>query len=279
VSAAPLVAVSCTVCGARGRRAFRSAYADVHKCGNRGCGHLFAAGVGSGHGVMHEPDAGDVEKLYRRRNEALVGTWRRRGFLSEDSRLLDVGAGTGHLVRTVRRLLPRTRICCVEQSPTLASGLAEQGFEVLRDLAALPAERRFDAVLLIEVVEHVADPVALLAQLRRRLAPGGRIFLTTPCGELRTGSRRTNAYDTPEHVHFFTEASLRLAVRSAGFADVAYEYVDALYPRAVAPGLASLKASVRRAIVPLLTRVQGPRHLTGFLSPDEPDPGRGARDQ
>ncbi len=40
----------------------------------------------------------------------------------------------------------------------------------------------FDLVIACEVIEHVAHPGDLLRQLRRFLAPGGRILLTTPNG-------------------------------------------------------------------------------------------------
>ena len=43
------------------------------------------------------------------------------------------------------------------------------------------------------------------------------LFLTTPCGRMRTGSTNTNAYDTREHVQFFTERSLSAALARAGF--------------------------------------------------------------
>jgi SAM-dependent methyltransferase len=215
---------------------------------------------------MHEADSDDVARLYQRRNRGLVDFWRHRGFLCERSRVLDVGAGTGHVAQSLRALLPDARISCVEESEALAALLLQRGFEVSRDVASIAPDRKFDAILLMEVVEHVPDPVGFLEQIRPLLASQGRIFLTTPCGELRTGSRRTNAYDAPEHVQFFVEDSLRLAVRKAGFAGIRYEYIDALYPF---PGelmsTARLKRCVMRAIMPVLTALRGPRHLTGFI--------------
>jgi hypothetical protein len=118
------------------------------------------------------------------------------------------------------------------------------------------------------VIEHVPDPVGFLDARRRRLALQGRIFLTTPCGELRNGSRTTNAYDTPEHVQFFTEKSLRLAVKKAGFRDIHYEYIEALYPRSTsALSLATYKRLAMKGARPILAGFQGPRHLTGFIDP------------
>ncbi len=217
---------------------------------------------------MREVDPEAAGRLFEKRNQDLIAFWQRRRFLCKTSRLLDVGAGTGHLVRSVRALLRGTSICCIEEGKGRAAQLAAQHFEVFRDADSIASKREFDAILLIEVIEHVRDPVVFLERLRPLLAPGGRIFLTTPCGELRTGNRRTNAYDTPEHVQFFTETSLRLAVQQAGFSEITYEYIDALYPRAEsAMPVAHFKRLLMKIAMPMLMRFQGPRHLTGFIDP------------
>src|SRR5215470_12370346 len=49
------------------------------------------------------------------------------------------------------------------------------------DLADLPVEdARFDLVLLTQVLEHLSEPVAVLAELRRVLKPGGRLWGSSP---------------------------------------------------------------------------------------------------
>ncbi len=216
---------------------------------------------------MEAPAGVEDTDGFEERNERLIAFWQRRGFVSRGSRILDVGAGTGHLGRSLRARLPQASITCIERGEELAARLRDDGFEVLSDLADLPTGSAFDAVLLIEVIEHVPDPVAFLRRLAAHLAPGAHLFLTTPCGELRTGSRKTNAYETPEHVHFFTQRSLTQAIRRAGLGAFQCERIDALYPRAHAAGpIARAKRWSRRALAPLIERFEGPRHLTGFAA-------------
>jgi len=51
------------------------------------------------------------------------------------------------------------------------------------DIAAIPVEdATFDAVLCSEVIEHVPDPVAVMAEFGRIIKPGGRLILTAPLG-------------------------------------------------------------------------------------------------
>jgi 2-polyprenyl-3-methyl-5-hydroxy-6-metoxy-1,4-benzoquinol methylase len=217
---------------------------------------------------MHAAQTEATESTYAERNERLVAFWEDRRFVTQGSRLLDVGAGSGHLARSLKKRLPGIEILCVEESESLRNQLGRQGFAAAENLDSISSKRSFDAVLLIEVIEHVPDPVDFLDHLRRHLDLEGRIFLTTPCGELRNGSRATNAYDTPEHVQFFTEKSLRLAVKKAGFRDISYEYIEALYPRSTsALSLATYKRLALKIAQPILARFQGPRHLTGFIDP------------
>ena len=121
---------ACPVCAAPSDGAYQTRYVHVRKCRSPHCGHLFAVGTGPRHGVMHETDSDDVARLYQQRNRGLVAFWRRRGFLCQCSRVLDVGAGTGHVAQSVRALLPDVRISCIEESEALAALLAQRGFEI-----------------------------------------------------------------------------------------------------------------------------------------------------
>ena len=66
---------------------------------------------------------------------------------------------------------------------TAQAHAAEQGLEIdyrVLDSAALVARKqRFDIVLAMEVIEHVADLDLFLAQAASLVAPGGLLFLAT----------------------------------------------------------------------------------------------------
>jgi ubiquinone/menaquinone biosynthesis C-methylase UbiE len=85
--------------------------------------------------------------------------------------------------------------------------------------AALPFdEDAFDVVWAGEVLEHVADVVGLLAELRRVLRWGGRLLATTPWhGRVVVA---TDAHFDPraDHLRFFSARTLRAVLADAGFA-------------------------------------------------------------
>ena len=99
--------------------------------------------------------------------------------------LLDVGCGGGLLSEPMARLGAKvTGIDAAERNIGVASTHAqESGLAIdyrhaaVEDLAA--AGERFDAVLALEIVEHVADPDLFLAACGTVLKPGGALVIST----------------------------------------------------------------------------------------------------
>ena len=104
-------------------------------------------------------------------------------------RVLEVGAGIGNLTT---RLVPRDRYLASDLNPhyvdylrSLTSGrpYLEVARLDLEDAAAFaPLAGRFDTVICLNVLEHVADPVAALRNMASALTPDGRLVLYVPQG-------------------------------------------------------------------------------------------------
>lgn len=100
-------------------------------------------------------------------------------------RALDVGCGAGLLTEPLARLGARTLgLDAAPENVAAARHHAEgQGLDLAYragGVEALDPEERYDLVVSMEVVEHVADPAAFVAGLARALAPGGLLLLSTP---------------------------------------------------------------------------------------------------
>jgi ubiquinone/menaquinone biosynthesis C-methylase UbiE len=80
-------------------------------------------------------------------------------------------------------------------------------------------DNHFDVITLFEVLEHVADPSALLQECRRVLRTGGVIYGTTPnynsLDRFLAGDK-WKVYH-PEHLSYFDIKSLRFLMEKAGF--------------------------------------------------------------
>jgi SAM-dependent methyltransferase len=94
---------------------------------------------------------------------------------------IEVGPGSGIYLPLLVELFDEVTAIDVEEA-FLARARGVEGVRALRDdvtRSALPAGA-FDVVLCSEVIEHVRDPGPALRGLRRLLAPGGTLILSTP---------------------------------------------------------------------------------------------------
>ncbi len=93
---------------------------------------------------------------------------------------------------------------------------------------SLVREGPFEGILLLAVLEHVADPAAVLARLSPLLSPGGRLIATTPHPSGRwaleagaaLGLLSSHAHD--EHEALLGREALAKAGRDAGLSLVLY---------------------------------------------------------
>lgn len=98
--------------------------------------------------------------------------------------LLDIGCGAGLLSEPLARLgFAVTGIDLAEENIAVARTHAEAGGLTIdyraTPIESLPAEGQFDAITLLEVVEHVPDVEAFVREAALRLRPGGMLIAST----------------------------------------------------------------------------------------------------
>jgi ubiquinone/menaquinone biosynthesis C-methylase UbiE len=152
----------------------------------------------------------DIDDYYERSGPVIRWVERRRLALivqllalEPGQRLLEVGCGGGHVLRLFPEadavgvdvsgvMLDKARKTLAQQRVTLHQGeLAELG---------LP-RASFDRLICTEVLEHVAEPGALLAEMRRLLRPDGIAVVTMPNDplimQLQEAVKRTGLHRLP----------------------------------------------------------------------------------
>lgn len=169
---------------------------------------------------MDETYASQYAELYRshwwwRAREALIlRTLRSIAPSGGWDRILDVGCGDGLLLteladlgRDVEGLEVDTQVLSPETTERfrIHSGMLDDSFR--------PAGS-YDLVTLLDVLEHIEDPVSALRRCREILAPGGVLLLTVPAFR----ALWTQHDDTNHHFTRYTRRTLRRVLSEAGFA-------------------------------------------------------------
>jgi len=195
---------------------------DLLRC--RRCGTLFTAALPAG-----AEDAKDYTDYYHDANLEIPEFVEDRldsvaaGFepYRRSGRWLDVGCGAGALMRAAAGR--GWSVLGTEVAPGAAEAVRSQGFDVeLGTLEELELdEDSFDVVSLVEVVEHVEDPGALIARSASLVRPGGALYLTTPHGRgisARMLGTRWSAVAPPEHLQLLSVRGVRGLLGRAGLA-------------------------------------------------------------
>jgi 2-polyprenyl-3-methyl-5-hydroxy-6-metoxy-1,4-benzoquinol methylase len=135
-------------------------------------------------------------------------------------RMLDVGCGGGTNLRAMQSLGWEPH--GVDFSALAVQTCRQSGLDVFHgelSQAGFP-DGAFDLVSAHHVIEHVADPAALLREVFRIVKPGGMLLLRTPnSAALGRGWFGTDWYanDVPRHLTLFAPDNLALLAENAGF--------------------------------------------------------------
>lgn len=138
----------------------------------------------------------------------------RRGLRTlQPGRVLDVGAGDAD---TARWLPAGCGLVRIDYPGT--NRRYRQRPDVYADALALPvADGAADVVLLMEVLEHLADDRAALAEAARVLRPGGRLVLTVPF--------LYPLHDAPHDYRRYTRHALPGLLAAHGLAPEAFDVI------------------------------------------------------
>lgn len=243
-------APACLICGsARSRTVWRRDATRIEKC--LGCNLLF---------VAERPSEAELLGLYDGEallkfdlhpgssDEAVVPDWKNKEYMQlldgvarlgvHGGQLLDVGCFSGIFLSNAKRRdftvvgVEPNRDAYVRVHDVL-------GFNVVHGslTSAQFAADTFSVVSLLDVIEHVSDPVSELEEVFRILRPGGVLIITTPnvAGlpqRVVGGKRFLFGQDwcpidgVPWHLYGFTRSTLRRCVEKAGFQFRSVEWLE-----------------------------------------------------
>lgn len=169
------------------------------------------------------------EVVYQHLGQWLRQRWQPTGV--DAITVLDAGMGEGYginsLGQQLRHDFPSCAVTAIgvdydEQSVSHAQSRYPAIQAIRANLAALPcADASVDAVVSLQVIEHIWDLAGFLRECHRVLRPGGVIVVSTPNRPVFSpGIGRGDKPTNPFHVEEFDAAQVQGMLTSAGFDEV-----------------------------------------------------------
>jgi 2-polyprenyl-3-methyl-5-hydroxy-6-metoxy-1,4-benzoquinol methylase len=147
-------------------------------------------------------------------------------------KILDAGCGDGRFLEVLRSAAPKDwELVGIDLAPSAVEKCKARGFEAyasrIEDFKQ--ADGTFDAVIMLQLIEHVADPVAITKRVFEMLRPGGIFVVETPnlAGvDYRLFKHRWwGHYHFPRHWNLFSTERLHRMLADAGFEIASTEYL------------------------------------------------------
>lgn len=141
----------------------------------------------------------------------------------ENPKCLDYGGGHGALAKE----LARGGIQGVTVFEPYGKKADIEGVLWVDSLDYLGPEEKFDVIFMIEVIEHLLDPINELKRIKSLLSKGGKIIITTPNTRgwrARIGKGMWREAQNPTHINLFSPKSLKLCLKESGFDSISRSF-------------------------------------------------------
>ena len=183
------------------------------------CVSLIPGGLAkpSGYDVSFFPQLAELEEhnFWFRARTALI-TWALGSYFPAASKFLEVGCGTGTVLHGVSRAFPAMELFASEpfvEGLAFAQQRVRHATYLQMDGRAIPFAEEFDVIGAFDVLEHIDEDEAVLAQMHRAARKGGGLLLAVPQHQFLWSPQD----DAAGHVRRYNASDMRVKLERAGF--------------------------------------------------------------
>jgi SAM-dependent methyltransferase len=224
-------AYACQACGSSSepRLCYRKSGYPIRRCNECGLGStglsadfdptgIYSRGYFSGGQNDGYADYPGSEPVLRKEFRSALRRLKAAG--RSDGKLFEIGCAYGFFLLEATRTF---QVSGIEMCEEAADHCRRRGLDVSTGFAAeeeLARKGPFDAVVMLDVIEHLPDPWHVLCLAHRHLSPGGHLMITT--GDWESIASRVmgpswRLMTPPQHVFFFSRKNIHTILARAGF--------------------------------------------------------------
>lgn len=162
------------------------------------------------------------------RNKLIV--WAAQRYFANAQSFCEIGCGTGYVLKGLATAMPRWQLSATEiyvDGLPFAAARVPSATLCQLDARRIPFVREFDVMGAFDVIEHIEEDEAVLAQMHRAIKPQGGLLLTVPQHQFMWSQQDEHAC----HVRRYSASELRRKVEAAGFrVELMTSFVSVLFP-------------------------------------------------
>jgi SAM-dependent methyltransferase len=154
-----------------------------------------------------------------------------RKLLAEDATVLDVGCGSGDLLKLMAEFgSKRWRLFGNDLNQESLKTVAQLGIGTIPGrFEEVNVGMQFDLIVLNQTIEHLEEPAKVIRKAADVLRPSGVLFIETPCimgADAKLFRRRYwGGYHIPRHWSLFSPSSISALLRANGFDTITIGYL------------------------------------------------------
>jgi len=180
--------------------------------------------------AAYDYKAGNIAMVYKERALEIL-----QKYVSKNAKILDAGCAFGDLLALLDENNFTTYGIDISQYALNRAKKITKAQLILGNLnKKLPyKDNFFDAVFVLDVIEHLESPYQFLLEMQRVLKKGGILFVQTPNINSifeRFAKEKWFAYTDQTHLYLFNRKSLRFILEKSGFTVLYNQTISAPFP-------------------------------------------------
>jgi 2-polyprenyl-3-methyl-5-hydroxy-6-metoxy-1,4-benzoquinol methylase len=155
-----------------------------------------------------------------------------RGVPGDSISVLDVGGGHGWMLNTIRDAEPRVRETFVLDFDESSRRKAEEAGHIFygQRVEEFTSDRKYDFILMLNIIEHVAEPLRVMNAISKVLSDRGAVLIKTPNVDTldRYIFQRHNwgGFHCPRHFVLFNKSNLTRLINQCGLEMAWFSYTQ-----------------------------------------------------